>query len=347
MKFPRHILAFRFTALGDVAMTVPVIRILLQTYPQLELTLVSEPFHAPLFENIERLHFIGASTRHEYKGLKGLWKLATRLKREVPFDAVADLHNVLRTQVLRQFIRAKNIAVIDKGRSEKRELTRPVNKKMRPLKTGFQRYADVFEKLGFPLVLEKEKGLLLPTLTYGWLPSHQSGQRVIGIAPFARHAAKMYPLEKMRDVVKLLAANPGNQVVLFGSKAEAVALSVLAGSDESVHNMAGILNFREELQAISSLQLMISMDSANMHLASLYGVPVVSVWGGTHPWLGFYGWGQDPANAVQSNLPCRPSSVFGNKPCPVHGEAGCMQDIMPEDIIKRSNEILQREQPER
>lgn len=335
MKETRHILAFRFTALGDVAMTVPVIRLLLQQYPHLQVTFVSLPFHAPLFEGIERLHFIGASTKTQYKGLKGLWKLASHLKRDVHFDAVADLHNVLRTQIIRKFFLGKPVAVIDKGRAEKKELTRPKNKKLRPLKSGFQRYADVFEKLGFPIRLNKEGGLSRATISYGWLPGWKSGQRVIGIAPFARHAAKMYPLQKMEEVVKLLAADSRNQVVLFGSKNEASAMARLAAENNNVHNLAGTMRFGDELKAISSLQVMISMDSANMHLASLYGVPVVSVWGGTHPWLGFYGWGQDPANAVQTDLPCRPSSVFGNKPCPVHGEAGCMGEITAAQIVAR------------
>lgn len=85
---------------------------------------------------------------------------------------------------------------------------------------------------------------------------------------------------------------------------------------------------------------MLSMDSANMHLASLYGIPVVSVWGGTHPFAGFYGWGQDLKNAIQTELPCRPSSVYGNKPCPVHGKEGCMSYIIPQMITDKINEVL-------
>lgn len=341
MTKPRHILAFRFSALGDVAMTVPVIKNLLQQHPSLELTMVSEPFHAPLFKGVERLHFIGASTKKDYRGFGGLWKLASKLKSEVPFDAVADLHNVLRTVVLRNLMPGKRKAVIDKGRAEKKELTRPGNKNLRPLKSGFQRYAEVFEKLGYPVKLDRETGLLPATRSFNWLPAWADGQRVIGVAPFARHAAKMYPLDKMAEVVRLLASDPRNQIVLLGSKGESAELVKLAVSP-NVHNRAGTMGFEDELKAISSLDLMISMDSANMHLASLYGVPVVSVWGGTHPWLGFYGWGQDPENAVQIDLPCRPSSVFGNKPCPLHGEQGCMQDITPQMIVSRCDEILSK-----
>ena len=98
-------------------------------------------------------------------------------------------------------------------------------------------------------------------------------------------------------------------------------------------NVAGKISFKEELQLISQLTLMVSMDSANMHLASIYGVPVVSIWGATHPFAGFYGWRQDVNNIVQADLFCRPCSVFGNKPC-YRGDHACMQMIST-DMVKQ------------
>ncbi len=345
MKEPRHILLMRFSALGDVAMTVPVVRNLLQQYPDLQVSFVSEPFMAPLFEGIDRLHFVGVSTKKEFRGLNGLRRLAAQLRKDIDFDAIGDLHDVLRTKILRIFLFCPRVAVIDKGRKEKKSLTRATNKNLRPLKTGFQRYADVLAKLGYPIDLGIERGLS-PKATDANLGSFaQPGNRLIGIAPFARHAAKMYPLDKMKAVLTQLASDPLNRIILLGSPAEGEQLKQWESVGENVQSVAGKLTFRDELKLISQLNLMISMDSANMHMASLYGVPVVSVWGGTHPWLGFYGWGQDPDNAVQSNLPCRPSSVFGNKPCPVHGEAGCMQEIKPLDILNVCNKILNARAP--
>ncbi|MBO9593723.1 MAG: glycosyltransferase family 9 protein [Niabella sp.] len=348
---PKHILVFRFSALGDAAMTVPVLRLLLAQHPGLQVTMVSVPFHAPLFENIDRLHFYGADIRKQYKGLRGLVTLARRLKTAVPFDAVADLHDVLRTKIIRRLLGPVPIAVIDKGRGEKKELTRPHNKKLRPLKTTFQRYADVFAKLGVPVVINDQmSGIRHETLDISrqrsailsakfQIPDAKSR---IGIAPFAKHAAKMYPLEKMEQVVRLLQQDAGSMIFLFGSKAEAPLLEQWAAGHPNIRVAAGQYAFAEELQLIAQMDVMLTMDSANMHLASLYGVPVVSIWGGTHPWLGFYGWGQDPENAVQTDLACRPSSVFGNKPCPVHGEAGCMQEITPEQVYQKLSKFLHK-----
>ncbi len=341
MKPTEHILAMRFSALGDVAMTVPVLRLLLHQHSHLHITMVSEPFHAPLFEGIERLHFLPASTKKEYRGIKGLWKLSRQIKKQTSYSAIADLHNVLRTVVLRNFLRPAKIAVINKGRAEKKAVVDATEKNLLPLKTSFQRYADVFAALGYTVALKQEGSYAPKKYSRKWMPFDTTGKTLIGIAPFAKHAAKVYPMPKMKELVQTLSAEPGNQLVLFGSKAEREELQTLVIAP-NVINMAGLFSFKEELQAISSLDIMVSMDSANMHLASMYGVPVVSIWGGTHPYLGFYGWGQDMDWAVQTDLPCRPSSVFGNKPCPVHGAAGCMQEITTSQIIDKVKKALSK-----
>jgi ADP-heptose:LPS heptosyltransferase len=339
---PQHILAFRFSALGDTAMTVPVMKLLLQQHPQLEVTFVSQPFMRPLFDGLERLHFFPADIKKEYNGITGLYKLAGRLKKEVPADAIADLHDVVRTKLLRFFMMGKRVAVIDKGRKEKEEMTRPVNKILRPLKSTFERYADVLKKLDLPVHIDAKAGIVRRTPDLLLMPGEKGSNIFIGVAPFAKHDAKMYPLNKMKEVVKLIAQRNAANILLFGGPGEADVLQQWEKEMPQVYSLAGKMSFANELTVISQLNAMISMDSANMHLASLYGVPVVSVWGGTHPYLGFYGWGQPFENAVQLDLPCRPSSVFGNKDCPVHGKDGCMQGITPEMIVERLNQVVGR-----
>lgn len=339
MPLPNHILVFRFSALGDVAMTVPVIKNLLARYPKLEITYVTVPFHAPLFSGIDRLHFFGVN-KADYKGLTGLSKLCQKLKTGVTFDAIADLHDVLRTKIMRVFLAGRPIAVINKGRGEKKQLTRKDGKNLHQLKSTFTRYAEVFEKLGYPVELDLKTGINHPHATPGLIAAKHPGKKYIGIAPFAKHVAKMYPLEKMKQVVELLQQKHEYELFLFGSRDEGAVLNDWVEDHKNVHLIAGKHNFNEELNLIAQMDAMITMDSANMHLASLYGVPVVSVWGGTHPYLGFYGWGQNMEFAVQEDLPCRPSSVFGNKECPVHGKAGCMQGIVPKMIAEKVVEVL-------
>ena len=336
MSSPQHILVIRFSAMGDVAMTVPVLKNALDQNLHLQITVVSNAFFAPLFEGLERCHFHPAYLTTKHKGAAGIYRLFKELKKATAFDAIADLHSVLRSALLRTFFKlgGYKVAVIDKGRKEKKALTQKENKIFEPLTPMYERYAQTVRAAGvavtlnndFPVYPKQNTPLFLQQLL-------QQGKKIIGVAPFAQHKEKMYPIEKMKTVVQALAKE--NNILLFGGgTTEATVLQQWADEISSVHNMAGKYSFKEELTIISNLDAMLSMDSANMHLASLYGVPVISVWGATHHFAGFYGWGQNENNIVQAALECRPCSVFGNKPC-WRGDNACMQMITEKMIIEK------------
>ena len=342
MKTPQHLLVFRFSSLGDVAMTVPVLKLLLQQNPSLQVTMVSNIFMQPLFDGIDRLHFYPADLKGRHQGFKGLFRLYRDLKKEFSIDAIADLHDVLRTKILRSFFALSAIrsAVIDKGRKEKKELTRRENKILTPLKTTFERYADVFRSLLLPIVLSppeiEKKSATLPA---DLKKLKEEGYALIGIAPFAQYAEKTYPPEKMKGVIRLLLQGGKVKIFLFGGKTEVPVFDQWEHEFPNVKSIAEKMEFEKELYWIAGMDVMISMDSANMHLASLYGVPVVSIWGATHPYAGFYGWGQKETNAVQVDLYCRPCSVFGNKPG-YRGDLLCMTSISPVTIYNKVMENL-------
>ena len=315
----KKILAYRFSAFGDVAMIVPVLKEFLAQNPDTEIVFVSRKNFADLFDGVERLTFRGVNL-DDYKGFFGLRKLALELKKEFQPDFVADLHNVLRTKILSFFF--KKTATLDKGRNEKKLLTRKENKIKKPLKPTTERYADVFRKLGFKLKLSHQ------------FPKNSQQKSGIGFAPFAQHAGKMLPIEKSLELVKILSKN--HPIYLFGGgKKEVEILSKWEQEVENVTSLAGKLSLKEELQKISELELMISMDSANMHLASLVGTRVVSVWGATHYFAGFLGYGQSEKDIVEiTDLACRPCSVFGNKPC-YRGDYACLNQIEISQILKK------------
>jgi ADP-heptose:LPS heptosyltransferase len=156
MQAPRHIVVLRFSAMGDVAMTVPVIKAVLQQYPHVVITVVSNAFFEPLFKNIDRCDFYPVYTKGIHKGMAGIWKLYKALNKEYDFDAVADLHNVLRSNLLRFFFSLSAIrnVVIDKGRNDKKKLTAKENKVLKQLPASHQRYAAVFAALGLPVNLQ-------------------------------------------------------------------------------------------------------------------------------------------------------------------------------------------------
>jgi len=154
MQKDTHILVIRMSAMGDVAMTVPVIQTLLTQHPQVKITMVSKPFLKPVFDDMKGVDFFAADVQGKHKGLIGIFKLYRELKK-LNINAVADLHHVLRSKILRFLFKINGlpIAFINKGRTEKKALTALRNKIFKPLKTTHQRYADVFEKLGYPINL--------------------------------------------------------------------------------------------------------------------------------------------------------------------------------------------------
>lgn len=146
--------------MGDVAMTVPVIRVLTEKYPEIQLTVLTKKPFISIFNGLENVQVKEADVKKRHKGLIGLWRLYQELK-PLKFNAVADLHNVLRSRVLKKYFALESIpfAQIDKGRKDKKALTRSKNKVFQQLKSTHQRYADVFAELGFPIDLSYAKPL--------------------------------------------------------------------------------------------------------------------------------------------------------------------------------------------
>lgn len=343
MKKPTHILIIRLSAMGDVAMMVPVLRGFSETYPDVKLTILSRGFFKPFFEDIPNINFFEADVYGKHKGL-GLFKLANEVK-ELGIDAVADLHNVIRSKVLTKYLNFSGIksSTINKGRKEKKALTREHNKDFRQLKTTHQRYADVFSKLGYPINLDKSKALPRKDFNQNLLNLiGSSPKKLIGIAPFAAHSSKMYPLDLMGEVISKLDKTQQYRILLFGGGSdEILKLKKLEKNLSSVSSVAGILGFNEELALISNLDVMLSMDSGNGHLAAMYGVPVVSLWGATHPYAGFAPFGQTAANnlvADRAKYPLIPTSIYGNK-FP-EGYEDVMKTILPQEIIAKTIKTL-------
>lgn len=337
--------------MGDVAMTVPVVYAAAMQYPDVRFTVLSRPFARPLFADLApNIDFMAADLTTEYHGVKGLNALFRRLTAK-QFTKVADLHNVLRSDYLRMRFNLSLYRVehINKHRSERRALTSYNNKVRAKLPTAFENYADVLARLGFPVRLEfrsvfgEGRGNL--NLLPACIGSRNSFEQWIGVAPTAAHRGKNYPPERMKTVLQQLAAKyPRARFFLFGRGSQESQLFAQWCSElpRCVDTSLCLENLYQELILMSHLDVMISMDSANMHLASLTAVPVVSIWGATHPCAGFLGWNQPEENIIQmDDMDCRPCSIFGNRPCR-RGDYACFAGIPPERVVGRVDAILQQ-----
>lgn len=338
--------------MGDVAMTAPVLRAFVQQYPGVRVTVVSRSFFKPIFKNIPNVNFFAAHVNHRHKGLLGLFRLYKDLKSKGVTE-FADLHNVLRSRIVRTLFALSGIktASVDKGRAEKAALTRAENKIFKPLTTMFERHAKVFAALGFPIDLSSrsletifpEKTVLDPEIIrFVERTPIAIGTKLIGIAPFAQYDSKVYPLDLMQQVIDQLAKNSNSKLFLFGGgNNEIELLNSLSKGKENVIVVAGQLKFRQELQLISNLDVMLSMDSGNAHIASMLGVKVITLWGATHPFAGFSPFNQPIENALTADrglYPKLPTSVYGNKK--VKGYENAMRTIHPEEVVAKIEEKL-------
>ena len=336
-----HLAIFRMSAMGDVAISVPVVTAFSEQYPDVKITYLTRPLFAPMFSHIPNLEVFTPEINGKHSGLSGLYKLYKELIAK-GIDGVADIHNVLRTNVLKFYFKGSKIPFkqIDKGRREKRALTSYKCKVFEPLKPSYERYADVFASLGFPIDLSE------PYI----LPPEEPSETVqkllcegvrIGVAPFASYIGKQYPFEKMCEVITALSQryDSGKIYIFGGGKEEEEQVSKI--NLPNAENMVGKLSFKQELELISHLDIMIAMDSGNAHLSAMYGVPTLTLWGVTHPYAGFYPCLQPKENALladRERYPLIPTSVYGKKY--PKGYEKAIETITIEEIMAKTEAIL-------
>ena len=327
-------------------MVIPVLQSFAKRYPAHEITLLSRPGMGKLCGHLpDNVHF-RAVNLDEYKGVRGLWRLYKELRAE-KYDAVADMHDVLRTKVLRImfWVGGTSVAHIIKGRWRRYALTCRYNKKRHSLKSSPERYAEVLGRLKYPIEIECHSifGEELPSLPPEMLDmAGPHDVNWVGIAPFARHKGKIYPMSLLDEVIGLLSASGMYRMFLFGfGETEALACRTLQEKWPHVISLVGRFDMERELRLMAHLDVMLTMDSGNMHLAALVQTPTVSIWGATHPIAGFGGLQAPGSEQVQIPMTCRPCSVYGNKPC-YKKQYPCLYGISPQVVVESVRNVCEQ-----
>lgn len=310
-------LVLRFQSLGNVSMTVPVLESASRLQPDDTFVVVAKKRLNALFYGMDNVKF------HEVDFGDGSIKSLLRVFRELRtyrIDHVVDLQNVMRSRILRWMFRLRGVrsTVIRYGRAEKYAMALFGTGRDKTLPTEFERYAATFAKAG----LKTDTGFTaLPVNEQAAANVLQrfaakTGRR-IGFAPFARSRSNMLPYRTIKGVLAALSRQQETQVFLFGAgKVESELLRQWASIYENVTSVAECLPLEEELELMRTLDVMICMDSANQHLASLVNLRAVSIWCGTHPKMGFYAWKQRQQDCISvENLMCRPCTVHGTNFC--------------------------------
>ena len=350
----KKILVLRFSAMGDVALIVPVLRSLVAEHKDVEVTIVTRPRFAPFFAGIERVVVFDADVDHKFKGFFGIRQLFRALILKQNFNIVIDLHDHVRTVILRNLFKlfGKRVIVFDKGRKEKKAFTRKENKITEPLPHTVERYHAAFEKAGFQFKL-LQPPYLLPSeeskkLIEAWFVKKElvKSEKWIGIAPFAMHKSKVWPMANYAKVIESILKKMPAKFFLFGGGDEEIQFfeDLQALFPQQCVIVAGRLKLPQELTLMHHLDLMVCVDSSNMHLAALANTPVLSIWGGTHPDVGFAPFGQRNETGMlqigRDELPCRPCSVYGKETC-LRGDFACLTWITPEIVAAKILSRLQ------
>lgn len=342
----KKILIFRFSAMGDVALLVPVVKSFTAAYPDAHVTVVTRPKFGPLFFDMDRVTVFPADVDYTYTGVLGMRDLFGKLLRKGPYDVVIDMHDHIRTILLRNLFRifGSRVVVFNKGRKEKKALTRTENKTISQLPHTVERYQQAFDKAGYPFRIIPGPYLSLSESIQNaseWFGHKKNADNVawIGLAPFAMHKTKIWPLENYPLLMEKLIEQFPVKFFLFGGGEKEIRFfeSLKEQFPKNTEVIAGQLKLRQEIALMKHLDLMLCVDSSNMHMAALSGVPLLSIWGGTHPAVGFAPYGVDPGNLIQvdqTEMACRPCSVYGKEKC-LRGDFACLTQLSPDLVANR------------
>lgn len=325
-----HVL--RFSAMGDVAMLIPSLLKFNHSNPDFQILLYTRQKFIPLFRELNFVKAVPIDINGKI-GFRSLLQILVVLSRSES-RIVLDMHNVLRTIFLRfclQFMGVK-CYVLKKNRKERLEKIRMAKKDLTPVKSFIDRYSDVFRKAGFVV----SNDIIL-------LDKIPNDEIMIGLSLFAKTESKSYDLTKILQTVKLLSKHKAVKFCIFGSgESERKASEIHFSEQPNVVNFIDQMSLEQELVWIRKLKLMISMDSANGHIASNYGIPVLTLWGPTHPCLGFQPFNQPNSNSLlpdKSLYPYLPVSLHG-KMNPKHPYSRAIDSIEPNTIYNKVLEIL-------
>ena len=317
-KASPSILILRLSSLGDIVLATALIAALREHYPESQIDLVIAREYeslVPVLPGLSQVH-----TYNKKTGLRGLRALRRELMKE-RYDHVLDLHNVLRTRVLRRGL-GRHIAVINKRTFKRWLLVRFKYDLLKSEPDVAGRYFETARGLG---VHDEGKG---PQL----LARHERDPKRIAIAPGARHWNKRWPAEYYRQLTKQL-LDVGYNITFYGSTAEqAVIDEIRSGLSAGAHrSLAGDIDLAEAAHSIAKCSVAITNDSGLMHVAEAVGTPIIALFGPTVKQFGFAP--RDPRSIVLfvEGLYCRPCTAIGLDHCP-EKHFRCMMDTRPEQV---------------
>ena len=327
MKF----LIIRFSSIGDIVLTTPVIRCLKKQLPDSEIHFLTKQSFATIVENnpyIDKVHMLAHS-----------WETVVHELKQENYDYIIDLHHNLRTLRLKKELSIKSFP-FNKLNIQKWIYTN-LKWNLMPDLHIVDRYMRTVESFG---IVNDGEGLdyfipLKDEVKQKDIPaSHHAGY--IGIVIGAAHFTKKLPVGKLKE----LCAKIDHPIILLGGKEDIETGKQISSIDPvKIYNACGNFNLNESADLVRKSKLIITHDTGLMHIAAAYKKPIISVWGNTVPEFGmypFYGKYQIQNLKYEIlNLKCRPCSKIGYSKCP-KGHFKCMNQIKTDAIAASVKQML-------
>ncbi len=335
-------LVMRFQSLGNVAMLIPVLSSVAAENPESQFVVLTQGRLKDLFFGMENVHVWNVEQDPDSDKKKSAWQVYSELKQAYKITHVVDLQKNSWSEMLDFLFRmsGKRVTKLHSDSLAKQRLCRKGYSACEPLRTEFERYAETFRRAGlrcevsFTAVPENPVAKALVRERFG-----EKHGTMIGIAPFAKSKTNMIPYRISKEVIARFSQRKDTKVYLFGAgRVECEMLNQWAELFDNVENVAGKVSIAEELELMRGLDLMLCMDSANQHLASLVGLRCLSVWCGTHPYSGFSGWNQSKDDILQQPWSCRPCTMHGRNKCKYRNFL--CRNFTSAEIIDRMEQIL-------
>jgi heptosyltransferase-2 len=340
----KKILIIRLSSLGDVVLTTPVIRSLKQKFPQSQIFFLTKVQYQDLLKNDPNIFgVIGFDPQGKHRGISGFLKLVRQLK-AFKFDLLVDLHANLRSLFIRHLLR-----VGTKTKYHKRRLARFLLVHFKFLKTkpnpSIDSYLQTLEKIGVNS-LERAPRLFLGQDGENFLRDFLIEKRiekddiVVGVHPGAKWETKRWTEEKFARVCQVLNNKPEVKIILFGDQKDQEVIERIRARAEDREVLTAVnLSLARFMSLIGRCDCFVTNDSGPMHIASALGVPLVAIFGPTHPQLGFSPIGSENV-VLSANVECSPCSLHGEKRCRKKTRY-CMDLIEPEMVADAVEGLLQ------
>lgn len=329
------ILIIRFSSLGDIILTFPIIRAVQSAtwLKDAEIHFLTKPQFASLFT----YHPFIKKTISYNPETDSLNNLISLLKK-THYDYVIDLHAKLNSFIVKRCIGAGKIATYKKHHFYRWLMAHTkFGKKLSPIHSTVDLYASALAKLGIPFSFDYRLELFLPPSPEAVISKFHLplAKLRVAIVPGAAHPTKQYPLEYYNQLIQLIQESYDAHIILLGNSAEReLTIRLAEGYPRTeVTDLAGKTDIIELACIINTADIVISGDCGPMHIAAALGKPQVAIFGSTHPKLGFAPLNRK-AIIVQRDLPCRPCTLHGREKCP-RRHFRCMRDISPQEIMEK------------